>query len=85
MAKNLVENLVTITYCIFPELCYTIIREREKKGEKKMTTQEMKNRIAELEERIFSLAMKDRWFAADFNLDAEMNKELRELKKAIAE
>lgn len=50
-----------------------------------MTTQEIKNRIAELEERIFSLAMKDRWFAADFNLDAEMNKELRELKKAIAE
>lgn len=64
------------------KLLYNIIRKREKEN-KKMTREMIKEEIDKLETRLFFLNMKDRWNGSDYVLHRELNKNIRELKKAL--
>lgn len=50
-----------------------------------MTKVEMEQRLEKLEDERFLLEMKDRWSAKDFDTDRMYGREIRELKKKIAE
>lgn len=49
------------------------------------TLNEVRTRINQLEERRFYLSMKDRWSNADFDRDAEMLRELADLRRKARE
>ena len=48
-----------------------------------MTREMIKEEIDKLETRLFFLNMKDRWSGNDYTLYRELNKNIRELKKAL--
>jgi hypothetical protein len=64
-------------------LCSIIITERGKQNPKRKEVKTMKNaeRIEAIERQLFYLAMKDHWNNADWARNAELNRELAELKK----
>lgn len=49
------------------------------------TREEIKKRIEELTNRQFYLNMKDTWNNKDFEMDRELTREIRELKKELEE
>lgn len=50
-----------------------------------MTPEEIKTRIAELEDRRFFLNMSDHWSSDDYRLDREWWSEILELRKQLAD
>lgn len=48
-----------------------------------MTREKIREQIDELETRLFFLNMKDRWNDKDYMTYAELNKNIRNLKKAL--
>jgi len=63
---------------------YDIIKsEKRKKGKKKMTKREIKEKIAGLEEDLFFLNMKDRWNNRDYDLYTKLTNEIRKLKNGL--
>lgn len=48
-----------------------------------MTRQEIENKIKEIENKRFFLAMKDMWNREDFERDRKWNNEVRELEKEL--
>ena len=71
--------LKTIDYT--GKLCYNI--DTIKKGEIKMTKNEIKERIDRLEDLKFYLNMKDRWTTEDYKTINRYHRELQELKKQL--
>lgn len=53
------------------------------KEDTKMSKQEMKEKMKELENRRFFLAMKDRWNSSDYALDDKLFHEWLELKNKV--
>jgi hypothetical protein len=58
-------------------------RTKELKWRTKMTTEEKKARVEELEKILFHIDMIDRWDALDIQMYNKYSDELRELKKEI--
>ena len=50
-----------------------------------MTTNEIKERIAELERQIFFLDMKDRWDTNDYIIQNKRHAEVRQLKQELTQ
>lgn len=50
-----------------------------------MSINEIRDRINKLEESRFYLSMKDRWSNEDFDRDAQMLRELAELRRKVRE
>ena len=44
----------------------------------------IKDEIERLEDELFILEMKDRWFSSDYQLSYELNDKIRELKKKVS-
>ena len=63
-------------------LC-VIIKTEKRKGETKMTKNEIKERIDRLEDLKFYLNMKDRWTTEDYRTMSRYRREIQELKKQL--
>lgn len=48
-----------------------------------MTKTEIMNKIEELKNRQFFLAMKDHWSFEDYNIDKRLSNEIKELEKVL--
>ena len=48
-----------------------------------MTRENIEKKIKHVKERKFYLAMKDRWSFADYQLNDELNKQLKKLKEEL--
>ena len=62
---------------------YAIIIIEKRKGEIKMTKNEIKERIDRLEDLKFYLNMKDRWTTEDYKTINRYHREIQELKKQL--
>lgn len=58
-------------------------REAEEEEAKKPLTERLTHKIADLEEDIFMLAMKDRWDSDDYVANSRMHNELNRLKQEL--
>lgn len=63
---------------------YAIIIIEKRKGEIKMTKNEIKERIDRLEDLKFYLNMKDRWTTEDYRTMDRYRREIRELERELA-
>ena len=62
---------------------YAIIIIEKRKGEIKMTKNEIKERINRLEDLKFYLNMKDRWTTEDYRTMSRYRREIQELKEQL--